>query len=168
MKKLCILLPLLLLTGCAQPEAFETMSDVYAEPETPPAQTIVALPENAAVMVMETENAGSIYLCDGFTLALQTMPSGDLAATLRSITGFPRDKLQIMERQVDEMDRYECVWAAAGEGGDQVGRAVVLDDGSYHYTLTLMAGADDAGELAQTWQKILDSFGISREKPTES
>lgn len=162
MKKLiAIVMLVVLLAGCAQPEAFETMSDIYYEPEgSPVRQTVLVLPEDAAVTVMEEETAGSIYLCDGYCVMVQTLASGDLDATLRSVTGYPREKLLVMERQDENGSRYECVWAAAGEGGDQVGRTLVLDDGSYHYTLTVMADAENAGDLADTWQGIFDSFRL--------
>lgn len=163
MKKWVIVAVLaLLLTGCSEPESFETMSDVYYEPQIPTASKIaLVLPEEAAVSVMEDPLTGSIYLCDGYSVTVQSLSAGDLDATLREVTGYPRENLLVMEREDGDNRRYECVWAAAGEGEDQVGRAVVLDDGSYHYVLTVMAGAAKAGDLAQTWQQIIDSFGIS-------
>jgi len=160
MKKcLTVMMLALLLTGCSEPKTFETMSDVYYEPETPvAAQISLTLPEEAAVSVMNNPLTGSIYLCDGYSVTVQTVSAGDLDATLRDATGFPRENLLVMEREDGTNRRYECVWAAAGEGEDQVGRAVILDDGSYHYVLTVMAGADRAGDLAETWQQIIGSF----------
>ena len=57
--------------------------------------------------------------------------------------------------------RYECVWTSAGEGGDAVGRAAVIDDGSYHYCLTVMATEEEAPQLRNTWQALFDSFTLS-------
>lgn len=163
MKKcLTVVMLALLLAGCSEPKSFETMSDHYYEPDLPAAAQIsLALPEDAAVSVMENPLTGSIYLCDGYSVTVQTLSAGDLDGTLRDTTGFSREKLLVMEREEHGNRRYECVWAAAGEGEDQVGRAVVLDDGSYHYVLTVMAGADRAGDLAETWQQIIDSFSLS-------
>ena len=163
MKKcLTVVMLALLLAGCSEPKTFETMSDVYYEPETPvAAQISLTLPEDAAVSVMKNPLTGSIYLCDGYSVTVQTVSAGDLDATLRDTTGFPRENLLVMEREDGANRRYECVWAAAGEGEDQVGRAVVLDDGNYHYVLTVMAGADRAGDLAETWQQIIDSFSTA-------
>lgn len=162
MKKYGILLLLpLLLTGCSEPKAFETMSDVYLQPDTPAAsQIVLELPEEAAAPAMTSEVGGSLYLCDGYSMIVQTLSSGDLDATLRQTTGYSRDKLQVLERGTEACKRYECVWAAAGEGEDQIGRAVILDDGEYHYVLSVMAGSSVAGELAQTWQRIIDSFSL--------
>lgn len=163
MRKLCAALLLaLLLAGCGAPKDFETMTDTYEIPRAAIAQQpVMYMPEEAALTVSSSECAGSLYLCDGYTVAVQTLESGDLSATLRAVTGYSGEELLVMQRFEDPV-RYECAWAAAGEGGDQVGRTVILDDGSYHYTLTLMCDARDAGELAQTWQEILDSFGLNQ------
>ena len=160
-KYLCVVLLGLLLTGCSDPTTYETMSDEYYAPELSPAQITLSLPEDAAVAVVENPLTGSIYLCDGYSVTTHTVSSGDLDATLRETTGFSRENLLVMERRDGNNRRYECVWAAAGEGEDQVGRAVVLDDGNYHYVLTVMAGAARAGDLAETWQQIVDSFSLS-------
>lgn len=162
MKKcLILMLSMLLLAGCSEPKTFETMSDVYYEPELPDAQRIVlSLPEEAAANVMTDDAGGSLYLCDGYSIMVQTMEAGDLDATLRAVSGFSRDQLQIMEREENTNHRYECVWAAAGEGEDQVGRAVILDDGNYHYIISVMAGASVAGDLTAQWQKLVDSVSL--------
>lgn len=165
MRKLWIwlLLPVLL-AGCGQPEDFETMSDTYWAPEPNPAQPVsLVLPPEAAVMTMETEDGSCLYICDGYTLAVQTFRGGDIQETLRSVTGFSGGTLPMMSWQQGELTRHECVWTAAGEGGDQVCRTMILDAGDWHYTLTVMADAADAGGLRETWQEILDSFRLGRE-----
>lgn len=162
MKK-CLLIAVLVcfLAGCGAPKSFETLSDEYVQPPQPMArETQLALPEEAAVSAITNGEQGSIYLCDGYTIAVQTMDAGDLDSTVRTISGFSKEKLSMMERQLPDHRRYECVWAAAGEGEDQICRAVILDDGNYHYTVTVAAGASDAGELTQTWQSLLGSFSL--------
>ena len=165
MKKLCawLLLPLLL-AGCSEPLDYETMADSYREPEIFPAQEVsLVLPPEAAAMALETEDGGCIYLCDGYTVAVQTFRGGDLPGTLEQVTGYGSNRLTVMSWQQGELMRHECVWTAAGEGGDQVGRTLVLDAGDWHYTLTLMADAASAGEVTVVWQEILDSFRLGRE-----
>lgn len=159
MKRICILLIFALcLCGCQAAQTFETVADVYA-PQEPaePRQMALTVPEDARVIGSES---GRLYLCDGYEITLETMSAGDLNSTVRSLTGFPSDALTILETATAEIDRYECVWSAAGEGGDVVGRAVVLDDGEYHYCLTVTAPASSAGKLQQTWQLLLDSFSL--------
>lgn len=166
MKKLWVWLLLsLLLFGCDQPEDFETMSDCYHEPDVFPAQQVsLVLPPEASVMTMEPQEGSCLYLCDGFTVAVETFRGGDLQGTLRSVTGYDQDQLSVMSWQQGELIRHECVWTAAGEGGDQVGRTLVLDAGDWHYTLTVMGDADNAGRLTDVWQDILDSFRLGREE----
>ncbi len=158
---LCVLLALLL-TGCTQPKDFETMSDSYMEPELPLAQKVsFQLPEDAAKAVLESAGTGTLYLCDGYSVTVQTLPAGNLDATLREVTGYGRDKVQLWERKEGEISRFSCVWASAGEGGDQMGKATILDDGNYHYVLSVMAAAEDAGELSETWEQLMESFSIA-------
>lgn len=162
MKKICFgLMLVLLLTGCGNPESFETMADTYQIPEAVPAQqTSMLLSENSVIQIENTSSNDSIYLCDDYCVMVQTFASGDIDATIRSVTGYRKDQLMVMQRENAGIRSYECVWAAAGEGGDQLGRMLILDDGNHHYALSVMADAQKAGELTDTWQLLLDSFQI--------
>lgn len=165
MRKWWICLPLLLmmLSGCGAPTDYETMADQYLEPELPAAAEVrIWLPEDASVMTISDETAGTLYLCDSYSVAVQTLAAGDLDATLRSVTGYGAEALQLYALERGTVKRYECVWASAGEGGDQVGKAVILDDGSYHYAVTVFAPAGQAGGLAETWQEILGSIELEQ------
>ena len=119
-----------------------------------------AVPEDATVCTMES-GEGTMWLCDGFTLTVQTLAGGDLNRSLQQLTGFTEDQLTVMQTKQGDIKRREFVWSAAGEGGDQVGRAVILDDGNNHYAVSVMADAEKAGKLTQTWQKILDSVTLT-------
>lgn len=161
MKRLWIIgVLVMMLCGCAPVEDFETMKDVYAlQKLTDPAQISLALPADAASPVMESEN-GKLYFCDGYEIMVQTMSAGDLNRTLQSLTGYTKDSLTVIETVNDQIRRYECVWTAAGEAGDQVGRAVIMDDGSYHYCVSVMAHALESGSLQETWQELFTSVKI--------
>lgn len=164
MKKLWIVLSLALtltLTGCSIEDTLETISDLYDVPVMAQMQQVeLALPKEAAAPSMENPEAGKLYLCDGYTLTVQTMGAGDLDRTLRQLTGFEKSQLTLMQTRRNDVDCYECVWTGAGEGGDQMSRAMVLDDGSFHYAVTVMAAAEDAGSLANVWQTIFDSVKL--------
>lgn len=159
MKKVCCLLIfVLLLSGCRAEPTFETLQDVYAGQNiSVPREVLLDLPED--ISVIQNEN-GKLYLCDGYDITVETFASGDLHQTIQTLTGFAPDSLTLLQTSVTDAQRYECVWSAAGEGGDMVGRAVVLDDGNYHYCVTVMASSDRAGELSDNWQTLLDSFGL--------
>ena len=157
----CAVLTVLLLTGCGAQETFETVNDQHISAAASPQFLNVELPEEAAAPTLGQEDAGNLYLCDGYTIAVQTMPGGNLDATLSQLTGFSSERLTLMHTKQPEAERYECVWTAAGEGGDQVGRLVILDDGNYHYAVTVMAPAQTAGALTETWQELMNSVRIS-------
>ena len=161
MKKLLIvIISALLLTGCAATPTFEPVTDVYAQ-DAPaePRSVSLKLPTEAAAQVISGDN-GTIYLCDGYEVIRQVLPAGDLSATLRSLTGYERDKLSVIETGAGELVRYSCVWTAAGETGDIIARATVLDDGEYHYCLTVMTNADDVGKYQAQWQEIFASYSL--------
>lgn len=161
MKKCWMIVIALLLTGCGAQQTLETVSDVYVQPVSATVQqVIVDVPQDASVAVLQNDEAGKLYLCDGYTVTVQTMEAGDLEKTLRTVTGYSKEELRILRTQQENVKRYECVWTAAGEAEPQVGRACVLDDGDYHYIVTVMAGESLAGELSQTWQEVFDSFRL--------
>jgi len=160
LKKLCILLTVLMLAGCGAEPVFETVGDPWAVTEAVQKELVIKLPSDAAAPALQSEDGGRLYLCDGYTLTLQTLSGGDLDATMRQLTGFSREQVTCMETREGELLKYSCVWSAAGEGGDHVGRAVILDDGSYHYAVTVMADFVSAGELSDTWQEVLGSVTL--------
>lgn len=160
MRKLGILLlSVMLLAGCGAPVDYETMSDMYVKEERQAAEILVALPPDAAVMT-GSEGSGHIWLCDGYTVVTQTLAGGDLDATLRAVSGYGREQLPVIELQSGNLKRWEWVWTCAGEGGDQICRGVILDDGAYHYVLSLQTDAQQAGKLADAWQGIVASFSL--------
>lgn len=163
MKRFWILLVLvsLLLCGCSAQETFETVLDALDAGEIEPAkQVVLELPKDAAVTTMESTDGGVLYLCDGYVLSVQTLSGGDLSRTLKQITGYSKEQLKMMQTRAGQTQKYSCVWTAAGEGGDQVGRAVILDDGSYHYCVSVMADSQVSGELTPAWQKLLASVSL--------
>ena len=153
-----MILLVLLLTGCAAPKDYETMSDVLDQRQIEAKEVSISVPENVTAM---TDAAGNmLYICDGYSILVETLEAGDLDRTLRQVSGFGKEQLQLMQREESSHRRVECVWASAGEGQDQIGRTVILDDGEFHYVLTFMADAKKAGDLTQQWQQIAESFSF--------
>lgn len=152
---------MLLLAGCGAPEEYETMLDVsYDQPASTAASIDLVLPEEAAECFLGDPQSGAVYLCDDYTVTVVTLPGGDLDATLRTVTGFGADRLQPMKVYDGTCKRYHCAWTAAGEGAEQTCRGVILDDGAYHYALTVMADSREAGALLPVWQQLMDSFSL--------
>ncbi len=165
MKILCMLAVLLMLCGCNAQETFETVSDWYYEPAISAGLMQVKLPEGVSVPT-STHDGGSIYLCDGYTVCMQVLEAGDLDKTLRVVSGFSSDRLQLIQTRQQGMKRYDFVWVAAGEGTDQLCRGAVLDDGDFHYTLCVMADAGESESYQKTWEEIFASFGLAQTEKT--
>lgn len=161
MKKVCLILTMaLLLCGCGAQPTFETIGNVFDSQQSVQAKKIsVLLPADAAETVM-AGSSGRLYFCDGYEVMAETLPAGDVSMTLKTVTGYADGALTVVETSVSEIKRYECAWTAAGEAGDQVGRAVLLDDGSYHYVLSVMAPAQEAGSLQNVWEELFASFTL--------
>ena len=96
MKKLWIIAAcVFLLSGCAQPENLETVADPVVTPEIPePMAAVFNTPLEAVQQTVAEETAGQLYICDGYTLTLQTVPGGDIQQTLRNATGFLPSQLE--------------------------------------------------------------------------
>lgn len=161
MKKLMVLLVLVLaMTGCASVETFEKMEDVYSPQENiAPSKISILLPEEQDITFMDGET-GKIYLCSDFDVTLQTLPAGDIAGTMKELTGYSDAELMVVQTMSGSLKKYESVWSGLGEEGEQVGRLIILDDGNYHYCLTVMADAENAGSLQAQWQAVIDSFEL--------
>ncbi len=163
MRKLwMILILVLILSGCKQTDTFETVMDQTATPiPTEKMVIMVDMPDNASLETMESNEDYSVYICNDYTLTTYTVDSGDLQKTILDATGFLPEQLDVIQTKQGDDNRYVCVWTAAGESGEQVGRCAIIDDGCYHYVLTAMADAEDAGALAQNeWLSVFRSFRI--------
>lgn len=148
-----------LLCGCAGP-TFETLGQVDHVSATQPqmGQVSLQLPQEAAVL--SSDGGNSLYFCDGYVLALQTFAGGDLDATVCLLSGYSRDQLTLIESG-PEGKRYDLAWTAVSDTGHQICRAAILSDGNYHYTITLMADAEQVAALQQAWDQLLFSFTLA-------
>ena len=157
-KALLVVFVGLLLGGCGTQQTMETVSDVYAVPASVTMHQVrLPLPDDAVSQSMEAEDGSKMYMCDGYTVTVQTMDAGDLDKTLQTISGFSGEKLTVMRTKSEDITRYESAWCVAGESEEQICRGLILDDGNYHYAITIMANYSVAGEKADAWQHILDS-----------
>ena len=157
----CALLAAVLLTGCGGQKDLETVGDFYIVPQVPAASRIWReLPEDATMLTMESDTEGTLYLCRDYTVTVQTLTGGDLDSTLRKVTGFGKEELTVYSYRQNGLTRHACVWAAAGEGTDQVGKAVILDDGIYHYAVAVLVPSEQAGEQEESIRQLLDSVQL--------
>ena len=169
MKRIAILALALCLVGCKPKPEYETISDEVVIGTVAAAQPMqILLPPDAAVAVFQGEDGSALYLCDGYTVTVQTYEAGDLNRTLLDATGFSSGALRPMQTKQGEYARYDCVWTAAGEGEEQVGRLALIDDGNYHYVLSAMAPASQTARLQQPWQTLFDGFALGEVVSTGS
>ena len=161
MKK-CLLFVLLALvmTGCAEEETMETVADEQVLPVmAQPGEILVELPGEAAMPAMESDT-GRMYLAKDYEIYIQTMEAGDLEKTIRTLSGYEKEDLTVMATSTDGIHRYEFVWTCMGEAGERIGRAVVLDDGNYHYTMTVLRDADTTETSQIVWKDVFSSFNL--------
>ena len=142
MKKLFLtaVLGATLLWGCANQETLETVADVWDVPAmAAPRQISVELPEGAGAETLESD-AGRLYVTDDYSLSLETLEAGDLDATLRQLTGRGKEDLTVMET------------------GEMLGRGAILDDGNYHYCMSLLRPAEKVSQVL--WNPVFASFSL--------
>lgn len=156
--KLLLILTTILLCGCTAQETFETIADEPVRTVmSQPREISVRLPDDGVSPVLEGETE-QVYMSEDYEIVIETLSAGDLDATIRGICGYGREQLTVMETQWDDVTRYEFVWATAGEKGDRLGRAVVLDDGEYHYCMSVLRDAQTMSQIV--WRDVFSSFAL--------
>ena len=160
MKRMLLLLMLAcLLAGC-RAETMETVEDVWEEAPAAEARQIrVSLPGEEALPVMES-STDRLYLGENYQIEVQTLPGGDLNRTVQTMSGLEPEDVTLMQTEQGGLTRYDFVWAAAGEEGDQLGRGAILDDGNYHYALSVLRSADDTATRQIHWDQVFSSFSV--------
>ena len=127
----------ILLGGCGKAETFETVADELDVPVLAQPRTVtVDIPGEAEQGALETAS-GRLYVTDDYEIILETREDG--------------------------LKRYEFVWATAGEEGDRLGRGIVMDDGNYHYCLSVERPADPEKASQVVWSQVFSSFGLEPE-----
>lgn len=153
-----IMLCTFLLCGCAAEETFETVLDELVLPVmAQPREIAVNLPDNALAPVLSGTGA-QLYFSEDYEIIIETMSAGDLSGTIQAISGYEKGKLTILETKQQDISRYEFVWVSAGEKGDRLGRAVILDDGTYHYCMSVLRDAKTSGRSQIVWSDVFQSF----------
>ena len=152
-----ILLIAFVLCGCHEEETMETVADEWLIPVmAQPREMSVRLPDDLVVPVLE-QDARQLYMGEGYELMLDVLDAGDLSHTIRSMCGYEKENITMIQTRQNGLDRYDFVWSALGESGDRLGRGVILDDGNYHYCLSAMR---DQGDTTIPWRDVFSSFTL--------
>ena len=80
---------------------------------------------------------------------------------MHSVSGLDQEDLTVMDTRENGISRHEFVWASAGETGEQLGRGVVLDDGNYHYCMSVLRNADSGEKSQINWDQVFASFSLA-------
>lgn len=145
------------LCGCGAEETLETVSDEWVVPVmAQPREISVRLPEDVVMPVLE-QDGRRLYMGQDYEIMLETLDAGDLSSTIRTLSGYEQDQLTVLQTRQANTERYEFVWTAAGEQGHRLGRAVILDDGNYHYCMSVLR---NAGDTQVVWRDVFGSFAI--------
>jgi len=162
MKKFCLMFALtMLLCGCGKQDYEVRAAPCGAEETAAPGVISIYMSDELSAPVMSTPEGDRLYIADHYEVMLQTLAGGDIDATLQSCTGFDSRKLTVIETAEDGLKRYDCAFTSLGEGTQTVGRLTVLDDGNYHYVLTVTADRAYGAEMTAAWQQLSDSFQIN-------
>ncbi len=165
MKMVLTVLMLLLLAGCGTQETYETIADVDIQSVmAQPRQILVDLPGDALAPVLKTEGE-QVYLSQDYEIIIETRAAGDLKATVQALSGFEPEDVTMLKTDLKEGTRHEFVWACAGEDGDRLGRAVILDDGDYHYCMSVLRDAENQKVSQISWEDVFSSFRIAEGTP---
>lgn len=161
MKKLiCILMAGLMLTGCRVRDTFETVTDELVAPVmATPRQLNIDLPKEAEAASFPSDS-GTLFICDDYELAVETLSSGDLDATLKTMTGQGQEAISLMTTKQGDCKRYDFVWAGVNDDGEFSGRGTILDDGVYHYCLSLVRPLDRMNNSQVVWSRVFSSFSV--------
>ena len=89
---------MLILVGCGEKAALETVTDLPAEQVMATVRRVqIQLPQELSAPTLQEETAGALYVCDDYSVTLQTVSSGDLKKTIQGATGMEQDSLQIQK-----------------------------------------------------------------------
>lgn len=161
MKKwIAVFLTGFLLTGCGARDTFESVSDELITPVmATPRQVHIDLPDEAQAAAFPSDS-GTLFICDDYEIAIETLSSGDLDATLKTMTGQGQEHLSLMTTKQGECTRYDFVWAGVNDDGDFSGRGTILDDGVYHYCLSLVRPLEKMNNSQVVWRQVFNSFTV--------
>lgn len=163
MKILLCVLMIALLSGCGVQETYETIADEAVQSVmASPKQILVDLPGDALAPVLETAGE-QVYLSQDYEIIIETVNAGNLAQTVEALSGFPLEELTLVQTEMNGIRRHEFVWASAGERGDRLGRAVILDDGDFHYCMSVLRDTQEVSQIS--WEDVFSSFRIGSELP---
>ena len=166
---LCGILGMLCFSGCQKDTVvWETVSDqIYlsVDGKVPVQLTMDFTAPEDAVQSADAFSEGTVYQqAEGKYEIIQETMQSTAESAIKLMTGFSKNELTVMETKAFDMARYDFVWSAASEQGQQVCRGVVFDDGTYCYTLTFQTAEENGGELQECMDEMFASIGFHEDE----
>ena len=155
--KILLIFVLLLysMAGCGTQVVYETIGNSCEEPQpvAQPCELQLRLPEGTVMETMDADGSG-YYTLGQWEIWTRVLPGGDLHQTLQTIAPVDPDGLTLIKREINGYECVETTWSAAGEEGESVVRAGVIQDGGYHYCICLCVPQSDAREAEELFGQI--------------
>ena len=162
-KIMFFVLIMLTLTGCGAEPTFETIGNVWDNPQAAqtPASIEFALPEDAQMEVMESTDDCKSYQIGDWMLWTEIVTGGDVMQTMENLTGMDADCLNVISHPLGNYQCHETAWSAFDEEGESVIRTAVIPYGEYHYCLSLKAPKEDARKVGSFFSGILKNVYLN-------
>ena len=164
MKKSCLALVFLLLSGCAAP-VWETVQDeIPAVPVSSwleEAYTVqFGVPET--MELLEAREDWQVYgTGDGsFEIETRTFLASGLDSAVRTISGFNADALTVLQTSRFGLPEYQFAWVAQTDQGSRLYRADLVLDGTECYAV-ICSRPETAGNVYdREIRQVFASFGL--------
>ena len=162
---LLMVLPVLLLAGCAKEEqSYETISDTLTPTATDREEysIVVALPSDVTEETFETQSAQHVYVQqDGdYEVITDVMTDTGVEEALRSLSGQDSETLTVLKTERFGMPEYRTTWYSMSDEGGYVNRASVIFDGATCYCVSFSVREELAGELTDQMEDVFSSIGL--------
>ena len=164
MKKWCLGLVFLLLSGCAAP-AWETVTDEI------PAVAVSSWMEDAysvqfgvpaSASLLEERAGWQVYGTENGELEIETrtfLTSG-LESAVRTVSGFESDELTILQTARFGMPQYQFAWVAQTEQGSRLYRANLVLNDTECYAVICSRPEEAGSRYDQEIRRVFSSFGL--------
>ena len=165
MKKIaCLLLIVLLLSGCSRP-AWETVEDEM--PEVPAAQWLdetytIEIGVPADTELLESKEDWKVYSTQNGEFEVETrkfLASG-LGDAVKTLTGYSQEQLTIMETSRFDLPEYQFVWVTQTQQGSRLCRADLVMDGADCYAVVCSTLEQVGTAYEPQVRQAISTFGL--------
>lgn len=153
------------LCGCSRAETvWETVDDALSLPAAaaaePQMELVFDVPPDAVCVGEGADCRVFTGPDEAYEIIAQTLPSGDVGAMIRAVSGFSPEQLRTVLHQEGPTPEYSFSWYAEGEDGGVIYRAQVLAEGDYCYALTFGVREGDWSDYDSTAAQVFASLGL--------